>query len=232
MDGISDNKENKFYFRCKDQPKLAGTDRESDRNINTEDLFEDQGGFTILGTQELVIDDVGPEGIIRDSAQRVEVKLTAKTSAGYNEGEATCFSSIAGADRYAPFLNTESYEHSTDLFLPEGDYEYDILCRDLGGNYDTSQINFTVESDAEPPLVVRVYKEENFLKIITDEVAECVYDTVGSSYLFDDGVPMTGSEEDHFVEWDTKKKFYIKCRDEYGNQPSPDQASIVVIPLE
>lgn len=234
LTGLKDKQENKFYFRCKDQPALAGTNREGDRNINSQDLFYPDG-FVIIGTQPLVIEDAGPNGTIRDSAIAVKTTLTAETSAGFKEGESICSHRRVGeTGSFVEFLNSFSYQHSTDLYLPEGDYEYMIKCIDLGGNQDTWQVNFTTESDSEAPEVVRVYKEELFLKIITNEDTTCVYTTKGSSYLFEDGIPMTkGSDErSHFIDWDTKNTFYIKCRDEYGNEPNPDEASIIVKPLE
>ena len=229
LTGIKDRQENKFYFRCMDQPLLEGDEeRESERNANTESYVH-----TIIGTQPLVIDEAGPNGTIIDSSSRVEVTLTAETSAGYDEGMAICSYKEVSALKFTDFFETNSYTHSTKLGLGEGDYEYLIRCFDLGGNSDTWQINFTTESDTESPKVIRAYKQDVSLKIVTDENAECVYDTTGGcSYLFDDGVPMTDNEKNHFVNWDIKKKFYIKCRDEYGNEPNPDKCSAIISPIE
>ena len=52
LTGLKDKTENKYYFRCKDQPLAA----ESKRNSNSESYQ-----FTLLGTQPLVIDSVSPE---------------------------------------------------------------------------------------------------------------------------------------------------------------------------
>ena len=226
--GIKDRQENKIYFRCKDQPLLAGTERDGDRNTNSQSYVH-----TFIGTQPLVIDEAGPNGTIRDSTEAVKVILTAETSAGFNEGEAICsYKEVGDADFIDDFQNTNSYTHSTELNLAEGDYEFLIRCVDLGGNSDTYQIEFTAESDSDAPLVVRAYKDQNFLKVVTDEDAECVYDVKSCSYLFKDGLPMTDNEKEHFIDWDVKKKFYIKCRDEYGNEPNPDDCSIIIKTLE
>ena len=227
LEGIKDKQENKFYFRCIDQPLLAGTDREGDRNTNSESYIH-----TIIGTQPLVIDDAGPNGTIRDATLAVKATLTAETSAGYKEGEATCYYSEAGENRFVEFFNTNSYKHSSDLYLAEGDYEYIIKCVDLGGNEDTWQVNFTTESDSDSPEVIRAYRAENFLKVVTDEDAECVYDTQSCSYLFEDGIPMTDEEKEHFTTWNTETKFYIKCRDGYGNEPAPDECSVIIKPID
>lgn len=225
LDGIKDRQENKFYFRCED----------TTGNVNSES-YE----FILIGTQPLVIDWVKPENesIIRDSTEAVKVTLEAYTSAGYDEGKSNCYFSDTGEeDDYTLFFNTGSYEHSQDLWLPEDSYEYFIKCVDLGGNYDIEVINFEVESDSEPPIVVRAYHEEIYLKIITNEAARCVYDTKYENYpcdyAFDDGTPMTSLEDvNHYTNWNPEKTFYIICQDEYGTQPDPDECSIIVRPSD
>jgi len=218
LTGLKDRQENKFYFRCKDKP----LEKEEDRNANTESYK-----FTLIGTQPLKIDSVGPSGTIKDSTDVVKVTLKAKTSAGYKEGEATCefgeTSDWESDDKFTPFW---TYEHSYDLWLTEGDYEYFIKCYDLGGNLDNKTINFTVETDRQEPLVVRAYRDGTYLRIITNEPAECVYDTTDCSYSFEEGIDMKVIDEvNHFTEWNTEKDFYIKCWDEYGNLP--DECSII-----
>jgi len=223
LTGLKDRQENKFYFRCKDQP----LEKEEDRNVNRQSHL-----FTLIGTQPLKIDSVGPSGTIKDSTDVVKVTLKAKTSAGYKEGEATCefgeTSDWESDDKFTPFW---TYEHSYDLWLTEGDYEYFIKCYDLGGNLDNKTINFTVKTDRQEPLVVRAYRDGTYLRIITNEPAECVYDTTDCSYSFEEGIDMKVIDEvNHFTEWNTEKDFYIKCWDEYGNLP--EDCSIIIRPFE
>ena len=186
LTGLKDRVKNNFYFRCKDQP--VGVD-EADRNVNAESYK-----FTLLGSQPLVIDSVLPNKTIKDATEPVKVTLEARTSAGYKEGEATCYYSDTGEEGdYVMFFNTNSNKHSQELYLPEGEYEYSIKCTDLGGNSDVRNTTFFVESDNEAPLVVRAYHEETYLKIVTDEKAQCVYSAnagTGCSYLFEDGTEM------------------------------------------
>ena len=83
------------------------------------------------------------------------------------------------------------------------------------------------------PVIVRIFHEENKLKIITDEEASCVYDNVDCSYLFEDGIKMsTLDDEMHSVDWDPEKNFYIKCEDKFGSRPFPNQCSIIARPFE
>ena len=80
---------------------------------------------------------------------------------------------------------------------------------------------------------MRAYHEETYLKLVTNEEAECVYDTVDCSYLFDDGIKMTEVDDtEHYTDWNTNINFYTKCQDEYGNQPMPNECSIIVKPTE
>ena len=226
LDGLQNIVENKFYFRCKDQP--TGVE-EKLRNTNEESYI-----FSLMGTRSLVISDVAPNGTIRGSTDPIKATLEAKTSAGWNEGEATCYYSDTGEEgSYFNFYNTGGHEHSTDLWLSEGEYKYFIRCMDLGGNFAIEEVDFTVEIDLQAPIIVRVYHEGNYLKIITDENATCVYDTVNCNYLFEDGISIAVVDEtDHFTDWKTDKNFYVKCQDAYGNRPSPNQCNMIVRPFE
>ncbi len=230
LSGLNDGVRNRFYFRCKDQPGQT----ESDRNVNVES-YE----FEIIGTQSLAIDSISPnDTTIRESTDPVKVTLSVRTSAGYNEGEATCYYSDTGEERdYKTFLNTASYQHSHDLWLAGEaggrSYTYYVKCIDLGGNADYETITFEVETDTTPPVIVRAYHEETYLKITTVEEATCVYDVVSCNYLFDDGLEMDTSDGlDHFTSWATDRNFYIKCEDKFGNQPLANQCSIIIKPSQ
>jgi hypothetical protein len=231
LTGLNDKTNNGFYFRCEDQPALKGTSKESQRNVNEQSYY-----FVLVGTQPLVIDKAGPNGTIKDSTDVIKVDLNATTSAGYKNGEATCQFSNTGAEgSYINFFSTGSYYHEQELHLSAGDYTYYIKCFDLGGNTDYANVSFTVETDTSPPQAVRVYHDEPYLKVITDEDSECVYNTqdnIGCGYSFDDGNSMTDiSSREHEIDWNTLLTFYIKCRDQYGNEPLPNQCTIIARPF-
>jgi hypothetical protein len=229
LTGIKDREDNKFFFRCKDKPTAT-----KDRNENTQG-YE----FIIKGTQALVIDEIGPNGTVKDSTETVKVTLTAKTSAGYNEGDATCyysnscFETKGSKTAYTQFYYAEgssSYAHSQDLWLSSGSYTCSIKCVDLGGNTDSKNTTYKVEVDKSSPIVVRAYHEDNYLKIITNEESTCVYGISNCNYLFDpDGIPInTIDNKEHFIDWNSEKIYYIKCKDKYENQPYPNACSIIV----
>jgi len=232
LNGLKDNFENKFYFRCKSYPTLSESER-----IVMESSYE----YTLFGTRPLLISEISPnDTIIEDASDIIKVNLEVKTSAGYNDGQAFCSYSGTGEDKdYNLFSETNSYEHFQELWLPEGDYEYKIRCIDLGGNADVKIINFHVESDTEAPIITRVYREGDYLKLITDEEAECRYGTssnVGCDYNFEEGILMINLNEDleHYVGWNSDVNFYIKCAEirEGGIRPAPNQCSIVVRPFD
>ena len=71
------------------------------------------------------------------------------------------------------------------------------------------------------------------MKIITDEEAECAYSETTCTYLFEDGIKMsTVNDREHYSDWNSEKTFYIRCRDEYNNQPAPNECNIIVRPFE
>ena len=234
LNGLRDRVNNDFYLRCKDQPYLVGTANESKRNVN-----EESYKFTLKGTEPLYISSAKPNGTtIKDSTNIIKVVLSVETSAGYNKGEAICYYEGYGTGgNFNEFYTTSSHKHSQDLYLPQGNYTYNIRCVDLGGNADTTQVSFNIETDTQPPIVVRVYHEGQSLKIITNENATCVYNdnnNLKCEYGFDDGTKMGKSTDGriHFTNWDKNKIFYIKCQDDFGNRPLPNQCSITAKPFE
>jgi hypothetical protein len=230
LNGLKDQVQNKFYFNCKSYPLNAEADRYT---------MATNYQYTLTGTNPLVIDSITPleDSLIKDSTQSVKITLTAKTSAGYNEGQAYCdFKNSSESDQsYVMFANTNSYSHSQDLWLDQGHYKYTIKCCDIGelsGNCEEKTTNFDVETDFEAPIVVRVYNENNELKVITNEEAECVYGTKDCSYEFKDGIKLTTTNsKEHSVDWNTGNNFYVKCKDKFGNEPAPDECSIIARPF-
>jgi hypothetical protein len=225
LTGLKDGATNTFYFRCKSllTNESTGTNPTSYK-------------YTMIGTRKLVIDSISPaDGTeLKDSTQSIKVILDVKTSAGYKDGEATCsYSDTSGTGgKYVLFANTNSYESTQELWLDTGSYDYTIKCCDLGGNCETKTTSFRVETDSSSPAVIRAYNDASQLKIATNEDAVCVYDTTSCSYNFEDGLAMTsGDDRTHSTGWDINKVFYIKCKDSYGNLPSPDQCSFIARPV-
>jgi hypothetical protein len=237
LTGLKDRINNRFYIRCKDRTYIY-TKGERPSNENRESYV-----LNLQGTEPLIITEVGPNATtMKDSTEIITVKLKAKTSGGSDSGKAMCsYSETGEVGSYFDFFygyDTKlhsQYEHENSLGLGEESYNYYIQCCDLGNNCDTKQISFDIEIDREEPLVVRAFHDSNYLKIITNEEATCVYDTQGNNYAYIDGTEMTALNGglQHFTKWDSKKTFYIKCADTYGNQPDlQTDNSIIVKPFE
>lgn len=228
LTGIKPQSNNDYYFKCRDQPLATG---EQLRNTNPAPYH-----YRLIGTRPLVLDSVGPNGTLKDNTNVINVTLTAETSAGYKNGEAICQYSRTGKEgSYVDFFKTGSYSHEQELHLPEGDYTYSIKCFDFAGNTDSSNVSFSVETDVSSPQVVRAYHQDNSLVIITDETATCVYNTqpeIGCGFDFENGNKMTTlNDNEHYTDWNTLTNFYIKCKDQFGNEPYPDRCSIIVRPF-
>ncbi|MCK9569220.1 MFS transporter [Candidatus Pacearchaeota archaeon] len=231
LSGLKDLTENEFYFNCKSYPALEGTEKESQRTVMTENYL-----YTLIGTKGLIIDSVSPDNeTIKDSTDNVKVTVSAKTSQGYNDGESYCSIRESTATSSVPFFSDvePTYQHTQDLYLIDGDYTYEIVCCDIGGNCDTETIEFSVETDIEAPMIVRAYNEGNSLKLITNEKAECVYDTVSCSYTLENGIAISSSDNiEHTLDWDTGNTFFIKCKDEFDGEPAGDECTIIVRPSD
>ena len=225
LTGIVDRAENKFYFRCKDQPSKP----ENERNVNVNSY-----PFTLKGSQPLNIIKVGPNATITGSTQTVAVDLTVTTDDGAEEGKAICsFSSTGTVGSFIPMFETNAIEHKQNLNLGTGAYNYQFRCVDFGGNAAQANTSFNVYVDTTPPLITRAYHDSanNALKIVTNENAACVYSLNSCNYNFNEGVALLyvnpSQKKNHYAEWQPNFVYYLKCRDLFGNEPAPNACSMV-----
>jgi len=235
LTGIKNYAENIFYIRCKDKPWWDSS-MEGEQFANEKSYVLTLQGTKSLYIDEVTINDKKSGAIIKDSSNEISATLKVKTSSGAEEGKAMCdYSSdnVAFYNFYNGGSNNYLYENIQKLYFGLGQYNYYIKCSDVAGNSDTAEINFTIETDREAPIIVRAFHESNYLKIITNEKAECVYSLDNCNYEFEDGLEMmTSNNLEHSETWDTNKEYNIKCKDEYNNQPYPNECSLVVRPSE
>lgn len=223
LTGVQNKKDNTFYFRCKDQPNKP----DNERNVDVQST-----PLVLKGSQPLVILSTSPNSTITGSTDAVPVNLQLETSAGANgDGTSTCsFSSTGQNDSYITMFQTGGYQHQQTLNLVGGGYTYYFRCIDAGGNAAESSTTFSVSVDKQAPIVTRVYKQDA-LKIVTNENAQCSYSLSSCNFNIDDGLKMIYSNPDIqnnlFAEWKPSSTYYIRCRDLYGNEPGPNQCSIV-----
>lgn len=233
LTGIKDMEDNKFYFRCKDQP----TKVDSERNVNAESKE-----LILKGSQQLFINSIMPNETITGSTDAVKVDLTVETFAGSESGKAECFfSNTATIDSFVPMFETNSFAHKQNLILPKGNYTYYIRCIDSGGNAAQNSTNFEVFTDRDPPMVTRLYKQQDAIKVVTDEDAQCVFSFNSCSYAVDDAAKSaentmiysdTDIEYNLYAPWKAGVTYYIKCKDKYGNEPAPNQCSVIASPIQ
>ena len=230
LTGIQDRIDNDYYFRCKDQP-LA---EEGDRNTNSQGYH-----YVLVGTQPLNILSVGPNETIRGSANVIPVYLTIQTDNGHENGNALCYyynsedgNPPSNEGRYVLFHETQANQHTQRQDLITGNYDYFFKCVDLGGNAVYTSTSFQVETDREPPIIVRAYKDVQ-LTIITNEEAICTYSNTDCNFEIDSGIEMgTSNDLMHTANWVVNRNHYIRCKDGYENQPNPNTCSIILRPSE
>ena len=180
---------NYYYFACQDYATTP--------NVNTENY-----PFTLLSTVPLLIDYVSPTGTLYYDY----TDLIVQTSFGAEDGRALC--SYDGIE----FYQTNSSLHIQPLEnLGAGDYAYDISCHDVAGNYNSSEITFTIDVDVTPPNLVSLYKQENVVYFTLDEDATCEY--YFEDFDFGQGTSVTNS----FTLTDLHQ-YYLRCQDVFGNE--------------
>jgi len=237
LTGFQDRQENKFYIRCKDKPWWEEGDE--GRRYENRESHE----LILKGTESLFINSFTVNGeesgaTIKGTAEEIKVVLEVTASAGAELGKAKC--SYLSGGNYYNFYNEGNNDYvqtnKQRLWLVPGEYSYNVSCIDIGGNIDNEFISFSVESDNLAPIVVRAFHESSSLKIITNEESSCVYSDsvdIGCDYSYDDGESMNKvGDSIHYASWNTNVNYYIKCEDEFGNRPLPNQCSITVRPME
>ncbi len=225
--GLKNGVENKYYIRCQD--------RSEDKNTNSvSEVYNLK-----VSSQSILIDSISVNGkgnnsIIKDAREVIPVDLEIKTSFGAEDGKAKCDYEYLGNKISMSFEYSEV--NTQTLWLPEGKYELPISCNDIAGDTDTGSISFTIVKDRDAPIVARAYYDVNNLKVITNEPAECVYtlqQNLGCAYNFIDGTAMSEiGELTHYTSWQAGKKYFVKCKDAFGNQPLPGKCSIIVKAFE
>ncbi len=198
--------ENKFFFRCKDQP-LAQEDK---RNVNEESF-----PFNLKVAKQLKATLLSP--IANITLYNSNVTLRVRTEEGAENGNSKC----AFSDKQVPvtdmafFLNTDSTEHTQNLMLPKGSYTYYIKCIDTAGNLVELQSKFSIQVDTIPPELTSIFKQGNILTITLNEDANC--EASNLDFNFGEGTPMLKQDLSFQASMDSSL-LYIICKDSFSNQ--------------
>ncbi|MEM4330460.1 MAG: hypothetical protein QW273_00430 [Candidatus Pacearchaeota archaeon] len=215
----------KYYIRCEDKPH----ERKENRVKMSQSFV-----YEIKTSNKLKIKSVQPNETLYGTISPFPLILRVETLFGCEDNKATCFFSQTGLpNSYIMFYDTDNRDgvHLQRLDLPAGNYTYFIKCVDSGGNLAEEKISFSLDLDTNSPIIARAYYQEDFLKIVTQGNSECVYSTENCDFLFNEGTVMPYANTPiHTIKWDSTKTYYIKCRDEFRNEPS--DCSIIIKPQE
>jgi len=196
---------NEFYTSCKD---------ESDNH-----WISDPKKITLTGTNILQV-ELLEENKPSDPLYNNAFTLAVATSGGASQDTATCYYSI-DKGQFMKFKNTDSKVHSQSQGpLVQKRYHYDIKCNDIAGNEATTQLEFTVGKDIEPPKLNNIYKEGNNLFITLNELATCKYKDQDFNYNTE-GTEMGGKGTTVQSAPLDQDRYFIRCIDQYDNSFGP-----------
>lgn len=223
MTGIARDGTN-YYVKCEDQPNAP----ENERNRNMESYQ-----FSLRGSNPLKLLSIKPNQTIYGAVRPTPVELYTQTLYGCEDNKAVCFYSLENANNYVQFYDTDKVDgiHTQRLDLQDGLHTVYVKCVDAGGNLAENTTSFNLEIDTNSPIVARVYQEDTYLKIVTQRNSECVYTNTNCDYLFQEGTTMPyANTTTHVTPWFSDKSYYIKCRDEFRNEPT--DCSTIVRPTD
>ena len=223
--------ETEIFIRCLDRPEWKGTDKEAERNANNQGVKVE----LIRSDTTLKIDYVTPDGeTIMSGGIGAVITLQAETSSGV-DGTAQCEYKFDG-NPFLSFEETGGRVHRQDLGkgtskVGEGEHNVIVQCTDSANNVAEKSAVFNVEIDDNIPTITRIYSSLGKLFVVANEPGECSYLNAplegkdsACSFSVDEGDLMSveggSNEQTHSTEFTYGKKYYIKCKDKQGNEPS------------
>jgi len=208
------------YVRCSDQPWFVGSENESKRNMMSESFVYS----LVKPDKKIEIDSVLPSEDFEIPSEFTTVNLEVLTSGGGDLHK--CSYSFSGYENMIAFFETGvDKTHKQPLNLGEGNHEIFVECKDETRDSARGSTNFVITQDTGVPEVARVWAEEGEIFILTEENAECRYDLNSCNFDWSESVGI-GTETLHVIDSQKGRKYYVKCRDEFGN--APVECSIVV----
>ncbi|HII15679.1 MAG TPA: hypothetical protein HA362_05185 [Nanoarchaeota archaeon] len=201
---------NMFFIRCRDQPGMAN----STRNTMSES-YE----FKLAGSEALSITSVSPSGDLYTN----DVTMKVQTVRGADNGKATCGFSTSDVPfgSMIAFATTGAEKHEqTFTDMDKGDYKYYISCVDKAGNEARNETNFKVTVDSTPPMITSVYIDSLFgtLHMEFDEVCTCEYSSEKPSFNFGEGTVFGNANSTIHDTQVIGNVYYVKCKDLFDNR--------------
>ncbi|MEK6800695.1 MAG: hypothetical protein AABY05_02075 [Nanoarchaeota archaeon] len=229
-------------IKCKDHPEWQNTENENRRNENSECIKIELK----KSNSELKIDSIYPNNVTITTGRNIP-SLTIKTStSGGLDGNADCFFSLDNSPNELMF-ETGTNIHKQILgtgtsSLQEKFYSLKLRCVDKANNVATNTTSFEIKRDLINPNIARIYENSRRLYVVTDEPSQCAFLNKpikerknACNFNVDEALEIGNiiSIEDssqgylHGVEFDTKKPYYLRCKDLYGNEKT-GECDIVV----
>ena len=208
LTGLDTN--NKFYFRCKDQPWL------DDTNTSRNKMADSEPYELSVSKTPLSIADFMPENNYEffKGTEPVDINLNVRTAGGAENGKAVC--EWNGNGYSDQFQETYSDYHSYKITSgTRGNYNINFYCEDVAGNNASASTSFKIKIDTSGPKIIRAYFDDS-LKIISDEEAECRYG-FDRNFIFENSTKMNGDGIEHFADWKLKT-YYIQCKDQFNRK--------------
>ncbi len=206
---VTGNFSGEYYVRCADQPwKSEG------RNVNMESF--------ILRVKKpdskISIDSISPSEDFEIGTELTTIALRIETSGGGNSH--LCSYSFSGYDNMIKLFETGGNRvHSQILNRGEGVNKIYVECVDESGDFDRAFTEFEIIRDSSFPAIARVWQSGTLAKVALTDEGECRFSKEGCRFVWSEGVDIGSGNELEF-EVSLGEKYYVKCRDEYGNAPS------------
>jgi len=219
---------NNYYIKCKDQPWLEAEGKGSERNANIESYVY----VLRKPVNEISIVKIKPDEDYEVNTRISTVTLKVETAGGGDYH--SCKFSFSSYDDMLDFNDFDFDNIHEQVFnqMTPGSKRIYIECSDETGGSVRDETRFRVVYDSSSPQVARIFQRGTTMTIITTEPADCVYSTYADlecGFNFNNGNSAGGGIE-HIISVARGRKYYIKCKDEYDNEPS--SCSIIARPYD
>ena len=223
--------DNEYYFRCQDNAdNINGDDIDYNLIVSDEELTIDSAEFNVISNGDVVVKDGGKKVIV--GGVPIEINLDVETSGGALNGVSECYYTFNSANKNNPpteFLETNSSSHS-QLFnqMVTGNFTVYIKCKDVANNIALASKEINIQTDDNPPQIIRAYVSDDKIILLTDEDAKCSFSTSTCDFDVDDAdyKISTSYTQTHETKRYGEIKYYIKCEDAQGNV-NPGCAGII-----
>jgi hypothetical protein len=201
-----------YFVRCMDQPWLEDL---SERNAM-------KSSFVLRlnkPEKKISIDKIKPDSDFEISSDFATIDLKIATSGGGKSH--FCSYSFSGYERMIELFETgTSRTHSQDnLNRRAGMQNIYVQCRDETGEFARGQTSFNIIRDTLEPAVARVWQVGGFVNLVLVEDGECRFSFDSCTFPWDEGNVIGSGTELRFGVV-RGEKYYIRCRDDFGNMPA------------